>query len=320
MADAFPSACLLAGDSYLAEQKYEQILKGLQTKTKGELAVHSRSLLETPLESILSEARSLPFLSAGQIFKLTDAQSLKEKHAEMMERYLQAPPAFSHLVFEAETIEKDHFLSKLLAPIGGVFLMETSQKKGSGERFIREKMRQAGKVLTPDAMQVLEDQSGDEPAFLDSILDQLILYAGSEKEITGVMVDAFKENWKEPNVFALTDAIAAKKTGEAILLANQILEKSDREMIGLLGLLHWQIRRFWQAKALLEDGVPQAEVMRKCKISPKQAPFFWRQLQSFSRKKLEKILEGLFDLDWKLKTGRAEGNAAIEAWLVNATQ
>jgi DNA polymerase III subunit delta len=320
MADVFPAVCLLAGDPFLAEQKYDQILKALQAKTKGELAVHSRSLSETSLDSILSEARSLPFLTAAQIFKLSNAQVLKEKNSEALERYLKSPSDFSYLVFEAESIEKDHFLSKLLASSGGVFLMEPSQKKKSGDRLIREKMRRAGKNLTPDAMEILEEQAGDAPAFLDSVLDQLILYSGTEKEITGAMVEAFKENWKEPNVFALTDAIAARKTGEALVLANQILEKSDREMIGLLGLLHWQIRRFWQAKTLLEEGAAQAEIMRRCRISPKQAPFFWRQLQSFTRKKLEKILEGLFDLDWKLKTGRAEGNAAIETWLVNATK
>ncbi len=44
--------------------------------------------------------------------------------------------------------------------------------------------------------------------------------------------------------------------------------------------------------------------------------FFMRQLQPLSRKKLEQALEGLFHLDWGLKSGRAEGAIDLEKWVV----
>jgi len=70
---------------------------------------------------------------------------------------------------------------------------------------------------------------------------------------------------------------------------------------------------------LLDEGESEGRVMQKCRISPKQAPFFKRQFKHFSRVQLERALENLFQLDWKLKTGQVNGPLAMEAWVIETT-
>lgn len=311
-------AALLAGDLYLIEEKAKSLIQTFQGNLKADgLHLQSFKLTETPLDTILTACRNLPFLVSFQIFRVQEAQALKEKKLESLTEYLNSPSSFSALIFEAVSIEKDHALVKLLnAKKAPVYFLDDLEKRGAGAKLVREKLRKSGKTLAPGVLERLEEQGGDAPAFIDSVLDQLLLYAADKKEITEEMLEQFQENWKEPNIFVLTDALVSRRKKDALICLKQILEQDEKEVISLIGLLHWQIRRFWQAKVLQEDGVSQSEILRKVKVSPKQAPFFTRQLQGLSRRKLEEALEGLFQLDWGLKSGRAEGAADLEKWVI----
>jgi DNA polymerase-3 subunit delta len=174
----------------------------------------------------------------------------------------------------------------------------------------------SGKKFGPGAAERLEAMAADAPAFLDSVLEQLVTYAGEKPEITEEMVDTFREDFQSVNVFSLTEAIAAKQPGKALALLLKYMDDNDKDWVGLLGLLHWQIRRLWQVKVLGEQGVSEGEILRRAKVSPKQLPFLMRQVKRFTRDQLEQSLEGLFQLDWKIKSGRAEEQPALEAWVV----
>lgn len=313
-------ASLIVGDLYLVEEKTKSLIQILRSEVKGEVSLQSFKLTETPLDTVITASRSLPFFTDFQIFRVQEVQALKEKKLESLTEYLNSPSPTTAFIFEAISLDKDHPLVKLLnskkAPI---LFLEDSDKKGAGARLVREKLRKSGKTLAPGVLERLEEQAGDAPALIDSVLNQLILYAADHTEITEEMADRFQENWKEPNIFTLTEALVSMRKKEALVCLKQILEQDDKDVISLIGLLHWQIRRFWQARVLLEDGVSQSDLLRKVKVSPKQAPFFMRQLQSLSRKKLEESLEGLFQLDWGLKSGRAEGAVDLEKWVIETT-
>ena len=310
------AAMLMVGDPFLMEERVKFLLAETRSKIQGEVSLQAYKLTETPLETIFSAARTLPFLTSFQIFRLQEAQSLKDKKIEVIADYLANPSTSSLLIFEAAELAKDHALAALLSKTGQVIFLEASEKRSAGGRFVRDKIKRAGKVLAPGVLERLEEQAAEAPSFMDSVIDQLVLYAGEKAEITEEMLDQFEENWKEPSIFVLTDALAGRKVKEALVCLEQILAQDEKEIIPMLGLLHWQIRRFWQAKVLSDEGVSQSEILKRCKISPRQAPFFWRQLQPLSRKKLEQALEGLFQLDWALKTGRAEGAVDLEQWVV----
>lgn len=320
MTTKFPSAYLLAGDAYLAETKLQAVLKDFQKAYPGELHIPSYRLSETPLEVILTESHTLPFYAAAQAIRVRDAEELKEAKAELIESYLKNPPPATLILFEAADIPRDHFLVKLVLKLGEVHYADGAQDRKSGaERLIREKLRGAGKSLAPDALVRLEEIAQEAPAFLEALLDQLVTYSGAGETVTAAMIENFEQDAAKIDVFTLTDAIAAKKTPRALTLLERLLEDGDRDIISFLGLLHWQFKRFWLAKVGMEDGEPEAGLLRKCKVSPKQAPFFLRQLKLFTRKKLERSLEELFQIDWKIKTGQADGPLALEKWVIETT-
>ncbi len=310
---------LLAGDSFLAEEKLKDLTRAIQKKTEGELTQFAHYLSDTSLESVLASARTLPFLAQAQLFVLKDADTLKKKDLEMLSRYLEVPSERTFLIFIADDLEKDSPLAVLIGQHGEVHWVTSKEKKTAGEKYIREKLKAAGKTMTPQAIERLSDWTGDAPAFLDSILNQVILYSEKNAVIDEEALQKFEENRKQVDVFKLTDAVIQRDAEKALKTYHAWLREGEGDVTELVGLMHWQLRRFWKAKSLLEQGAATSQIASECRLSPKQAPFFMNQLKQVSSARLHKAIEGLFQLDRKMKSGDAEAKSGFEKWLVETT-
>ncbi|MCB9800304.1 MAG: DNA polymerase III subunit delta [Candidatus Omnitrophica bacterium] len=310
----------LQGDSFLVEERVKDLTLQIEKEAGKDISKQSCSLSETTIESVFVQARTLPFLATAQIFYLSDCHKLKKADLESLQTYLENPASFSFLIFKLNDDDKADAVLKALKTGGAeMIVLEDHQSRSIAGRFIQEKLSRAGKKMDPRALQALDAQWKDAPEMLDTMLERLILFAGSEDVITLRMVEMFEENWAQTDAFKLTDALAAKNTAQALKCLNEIIDENTQDVLSLMGLLHWQFRRLWQAKVMLERGVSQNETFSKCRVSPRQSSFFLRHLKNFTRSQLEKALDGLFDLDWGIKTGRAEGPSALESWVVRVT-
>ena len=284
----------------------------------GEIAESGYRLSEGMLERALRDAQTLPFLIQYQIFRMRETDGLRKHELEMLEAYFKTPVRTTYLIFEAEALSAKQGLAELMQQHAQVFILKDDLKKSLGTKLIRDKLKRHGKTIEDEARMHLENQMGGSPGMLDSVLDQLVLYAADKKEITAQMVESFEENWAPADVFKLTNAIIDRKRSDALMFLTELLS-SDQEMGSVLGVLHWQLRRFWKGKVLLEEGLSEDAMLKKCGVSPRQAHFFLRQIRNLSRERLEKALQQLLELDCRQKTGQAEGTELLEAWAIRVT-
>ena len=310
---------LLVGDPFLVEEKRKSIADVIRKKTDGSVSETGWNLEEKSLHDVLSDARTLPFLSAAQIFRLVRAERLKKNDLEVLEKYFQSASPYTYLLFEAESLERDAPLAKLIASAGEVYFAQDEDRRSVSSRLIKEKLKLHGKSMAPDALRRLVDQVGDAPALLDSILEQLMTYGGEAKTIDRTAVEKFEENWQDLNVFKLTGAWLAKDTAKALSLMNLLLGSGEKEITDLIGIFHWQLRRYWKGRLLLERGTSQEAILKECKVSVKQAPYFLREIGALSLVKLEEAIEQLFQLDWESKTGQTDPAVGLESWLIRTT-
>lgn len=310
---------LILGDSFLGTERFQSVSAELTKKTVGEVSSQTFYLKETPLKSILSQARTLPFGASAQIFRIMEASLLKKEDAETLETYVEHPAPAAYLVFLADELDTKSPLLALFQKQGELIRLDEGERQTASSRLIRERLKQAGKTMPPDVIRRIEDKAGEYPAFIDSLLNQLIQYAGEAKEITGEMSARFEENLSSVDVYKLMDAISARRLADSLVLFSRYLEENEKEFLSFMGLLHWQFRRLWQASVLLEEGISEPTVLKKCKVYPNQSRAFLQQVRSFNRARLERGIEGLFQLDWAVKTGRAEERSGFERWLVELT-
>lgn len=315
MSEELPPVYLISGDSFLIEEKSKQITAGFKKRYSGEIFEQTFYLSETDFSGLLVQARTLPFLVSAQIFYVRDLPKFKKQDADIFKAYLENPPKTTLLILQTDSLEKLEELVQLAGHYGKIERLSSKEKKSAFQLFVKQKLKTAEKTMQGPALRRLEEAIGEMPSFLDSMLERLIAYAGKSSEITENMVLTFEENWTETSVFRLTDAVTSRKPDVALQVL-QDLVGDEREIPGLLGILHWQIRRLWLGAVLKESGEPPSLILKKCRVSEKQAPFFTRQLSRLSAKDLEKSLDGLFHLDWRLKTGRISGLSALEMWVL----
>ena len=308
---------VLIGDPFLCEEKRKEIISGLEKEFGAGFPVTVRRAGDVPVASLLSEARTLPFLAQAQALCVRDAARFTKGDLELWSEYFKTPHPRTFFIFEADSLEKGHPLLERGAQAKQVFWLE-SQTERIVAQFIRQKLRQAGKKIAPEAQDLLEERIGEAWTFLDSLLEQLILLAGDRAEISRSDVEALDEKLSQWEGEDLLQALGGRNVAQAVAVLNDLLEMNFRDFPAVIGLIHWQLRRFWEAKRWLSQGVSEREVASRLRLSPARTPGFFKQLGPFSLKGLERILEGLFELDWRLKTGRAEGRYEIETWLVSA--
>jgi DNA polymerase-3 subunit delta len=312
-----PLFSVLVGDPFLCEEKRKEIITSLEKEFGSGLPITLRTVGDFSLESLLAEARTLPFLSSAQLFSIRRADQLKKGDVELLESYFKSPHPQSIFVFETDSLEKGHPLLQWGERAKQIVRLEPQAGRLTAD-FIRRKLKESGKKITEEALRLLEARLGDAFLFLDTLLDQLIFYSGEKGEIDRNAVEALEERLARFEGEDLMEALAVRNVSKALEILNDLLEGSSRDTPALIGLLHWQLRRFWEAKRELEKGCSEREVASRLRLWPARTPAFFQSLRRFSRRELERILEGLFELDWRLKTGRTEGRYEIESWLVSA--
>ena len=96
---------LIAGDPFLRNQKIKVLISEIEKKTGKSLAHQTFNLDETSLRIVLSAARTLPFLSSGQVIYAQGAGSLKESDLEVLAAYLGNPAPKTTLILESDDLK-----------------------------------------------------------------------------------------------------------------------------------------------------------------------------------------------------------------------
>jgi len=299
--------------------EYDALIPQLQSALGGTCEIQAFDVTDTPLIQILSAARSLPFLVDSQILRIKQADRLKESDLGELEAYLKTPFTKTSLVLEADKAEERGRLAKLIHEFGAILRPVAADRLKQEALFLKSRLSEAKKTISPEAQKQLFDMCGEAPMFLATMIDRLILFAGDKTQIDAAMTTQFEENWTEVRIFDLSDAILSRNTGQALHVLRKLFEL-DNDIYSMLGFIHSQIKKLWQAKILLLEGLSPSQVAARLGMkSSYVAGNFFRSLENFQLKKLESAIDELHQLDWKSKSGRADGESGLELWLLRLT-
>lgn len=310
---------LIIGDAFLRTQKAKALASDFEKKVGGQPAQQTFNLDETPLETILANARTLPFLVPGQVFYIRGAERLKTADLELLESYFRKPAEGTVLIFEAEALEGKDDLLKFMKAKGQVITLSREAARSAAQAYLEQKLSRFKKTMPVAAKMRLLEMCGEAVIFLDSMLDRLIQYAGDREGIGEDMVAEFEEKWTEVTVFQLTNALLARDPEKSVRTLRELTRDYEADLVSLIGILHWQLRLLWQGAALAETGVPEPEMLARLKVPGYRQRSFTAAVRVFGVEKLEKAIEALYQLDKRSKTGQAEGIPGLESWLLQIT-
>jgi DNA polymerase-3 subunit delta len=306
---------LVVGDPFLRTQKAKVLVSEIEKKSGEPLSHQTFDLEETPLETVLSAARTLSLFSPGQVIYAQGAGLLKEFDLAVLAAYLDNPASGTTLILESDDLKGASELQKLIKAKGQLILLAKDEARGAGAAFIQQKLMQYRKTMASGAKARILAMCGDAVVFLDTMLERLVQFSGDQQEIDEDMVSRFEENWTEMDVFKLTNALVDRDPARALKVFHDLMEFYEADLFSLVGILHWQLRQLWQAAMLLASGVSEREIISKLRMSPNRLS----ALRRFPVERLESAVEALYQMDRKSKSGQLEGVSGLETWLLEYT-
>jgi len=312
-------------DAYLAERIEREIIKAAVRPEDREMNV---AVFESdpPAKEIAAAVDTIPFFGGNTVVLVRGTSLLKaargqsspegnelsrpaENEDQELLRLIAALPEYCHLVFTTNAkVDKRRRSFKLIEKTGQV--IETAPLKAwEIQPWLVRSATEKGKRLTPEAAEHLAAAFSLMPAvsrgLLDNELTKLVLYTGDRKEITAEDVDFCLAAQPEISVFALTSALSAQNTEQALRLFREQLSHGEN-LMRLVALMASEVRRLWQVKELMEAGVSAKEIPKRLGIAPFLADKSVRQVHAFARDALREAYISLAAFEREFKLGRIE--------------
>ena len=113
------------------------------------------------------------------------------------------------------------------------------------------------------------------------------------------------------DVFATIDAVVKKNKKQAFELLYRHIQKGEAPYY-VFSMVQYQIRTLLEIKDAMDKKLSYQEMVQHIKLHPYVLKKGMRAVEEFSFEELKKIYRKLFTIDWSLKTGRANPEAALD--------
>ncbi|MGL5206637.1 MAG: DNA polymerase III subunit delta [Acidaminococcaceae bacterium] len=297
----------------------EKIIKAVLQTTFTAVAERDREInvfdRELPLKELETVINSYPFFSGKNMVviknpkmlrqdKQQDSEARKEQQVQLA-GLLTNVPDFCQIVCAVEKLDKRSKFYKTLLPIAAI--VESKAVKSYNLRpWLDEQAVLHGCIWEYGAAElVIEYMAATDNVpllLLANEIEKLAIYAGARKKWTRQDVEAIFSELPEVSIFALTNAIAEKKTEEVLSLL-AVEEKRGTNILKVNGIVSSQIRKLWQVKELAEAGYDKSAIANELKMHPFIAQKTIVQSKFFTKTSLQKCLMALGQLNIDLRKG-----------------
>ncbi len=201
--------------------------------------------------SIVAAARTLPMMAPRRVVIVLQAETLlmpkRESEAalralEQLESLLKTPEPQTTLVLVASTIDKRGRIYKLLQKQNATIVeCGVVEDQADAERWVRTRVAAAGAEIDPQAARLLVTRAGLDVRRLRAEVDRLVLYALGQSRISVDDAKAIAGPMALTDDWAMTNAIEAAQTGEALRQLAMMLD-AGAPPEKILGQLGWLVR------------------------------------------------------------------------------
>ncbi|WP_080844942.1 DNA polymerase III subunit delta [Cytobacillus gottheilii] len=318
-----PVYLIYGTEPYLINETKQLLIEHSLNEDELDFNLASYDLEETPIETALEDAETLPFMGERRLILLQNpvfltsekSKSKVEHNVAKLEAYLKEPSPYSIVVFSG-AYEKLDERKKITKQLKKTASLVEAKKLGENElkTWIRERAALNGVQIDEDAVELMLALAGTNLFMLTGEIDKISLYADDEKRIDQKMVEKLVARSLEQNIFALVDKIVHRKIDEALRIFYDLL-KQNEEPIKILAVITGQFRLIYQVKELARKGYGQNQMAGQLKIHPFRVKLAAGQAQLFDDYELSAIMSQLADADYQMKTGGMNKTMLIEMFL-----
>jgi DNA polymerase III subunit delta len=251
--------------------------------------------------SLIIECRTIPFFSSTKLIVVKNADELCS--SQELSEYAEHPePGTCLILMVRKSIPS---LKKYEVRF---------DKLSSRERadWIKMKIKEFKKEISSEAVQLLQESSGEDLERLSSEIEKLVLFVGEKTSVSKEDVcNAHPAGNQEMNIFNLVDTIGNRNKKQALKILRDLISTEDPGKI--LVMISRQFRLILQAKELAKKGYSQIKIAQEIEI--KQSWMVGKllgQAKNFSSESIVNKFEILADAELNMKSGPGERIFTLE--------
>ncbi|WMT43444.1 DNA polymerase III subunit delta [Paenibacillus sp. D2_2] len=311
-------------EKYQMQQFIALLQEQIVDPDQRDFALAHFDLTETPVEVVIEEAETPPFLAERKLIIAKDSSvftagrdSSKIEHKlETLLAYSANPAEYSVIVFVAnsEKLDERKKIVKTMKSEGVVL----SFLPLSGAELIQWVVREVenrGCRIGTDGAEALIASAGVQMSALSVEVDKLCLYAGPGGKIDPATVEQLVARSTEQNVFVMVENIANLKLDKALDIFYELLKQRE-EPIKIAALIARQFRIMLQVKDLGRQSYSQQQIASQLSLHPYAVKIAGEQARKFEPAALRGILSELAELDYRMKSGRVDKVLGLEMFLL----
>ena len=301
----FPSLLILHGEEpWFAGRIQEEVERRC---IPPELRDFNQSILygrDTQADQILECARRFPMMSERVLVSVREAQGLSDRELEKLAQYVLQPVPSTVLMmhFSGKALDKRKKFTKNAEKSGVIMLSEMLRERNLPD-WIRAYVHELGLGVSPDAIALLIEFVGCQPANLASDLGILAINLSKGSTIQAADVEKYLGASRVYNMFELTKAIGLRQTAQTLNIVQYFArdpKAGSFSMPGCIGSLY-----LMYAKTLhlheLGNRFDAPSLAQRIGINPFALNDYLSYARNYPPKRIKKCLQILQRYDLKSK-------------------
>jgi DNA polymerase-3 subunit delta len=265
---------------------------------------------DATVDQILESANTFPMLSKKRLVLISEAAKLKDAEQEALINALNSLSPRCVLVFFAE--EYDHRKKFYRLMREKHYVVEFPKLKGIAlEKWAASFIQRRGYRCASSAVKRIVDLAGANLQMLAAELDKLLLYAGKEKDISAVAVEALVSGSRQQGIFDFIGAVGKRDRNAALRSLANLLGMGEHPLV-VVSMLARHCRQVLIAKDCLAQGINSREIGSAAQIPGFMLDSFLQQVRSVEAATIQKICIRLADIDRRLKSSSVDGRLLLE--------
>ncbi|WP_342511218.1 DNA polymerase III subunit delta [Sporosarcina sp. FSL K6-1522] len=282
-------------------------------------------LEETPVDLVIEEADTLPFLEDRKLIIAGNASFLKAQdknrekvahHVEQLEAWLANPSPTAVVVFIApyEKLDARKRITKTMREKATV--IEANRLQGKDlTTWIQQEAGANGARIATEAADFLVEMTGDDLLTLSTEIAKMATFLNGEGDITTAIIESLVPRTPEMDVFRLTDAYLAGRVADTVSIYHDLLRNGE-EPIMLTSLIASQIRLMIHVGALRKKGYQQHQIAKTLGVHPYRVKLMMENRSLPSGERLLIVLDKLAEIDYKLKSTGGKRERILELFFM----
>lgn len=323
-----PLYVLYGTETYLVEEMLTHMKEHILGEGADDFNFASFDLEREPIETLIQEAETLPFIGDKRLiigrnaWFLTGSKGKTEVNHDLkaLAAYIQTPLDSSIVVLVVPHSKLDA-RKKLVKEIKkqGVIVDCEPLKPAALRTWIKRAVARYGADIAPEAIEGLVQKVGNDLRLLRQECHKLATYVGEGGSIALNHVEKMIPRSLEDNVFKLIDEMGKMNIAGALDIFYDLVKKRE-EPIKILALMARQFRIILQVKELNARGYSQKQAASTLGLHPYPVKIAAQQGQLFSERSLQKLLLEANRTDYAIKSGQKEKTLAVEWYLLSMKQ